>query len=96
MRKYNEQTLKSVIDEFLERGSIKEPYMQSAIERAWKKMMGPVIGKYTEEVKFSKGKLTIKIISASLRQELWTSREKLQTQLNEMIGSELIRKIVIR
>jgi hypothetical protein len=96
MRKHNEQTLKSAINEFLGTGPIKKPYIQSTIKRAWKKMMGPVIDNYTDGIFYSDGKLTIKISSASLRQDLWTNREKIKTQLNEILESELIEKISIR
>jgi len=80
----------------LEQYRLKGKLNQSRIRNQWERMMGPSIASYTRDIKLYRGKLFITIESAALRQELSYGKEKIKRNLNEELGEEAIREVVIR
>ncbi len=80
----------------LEQYRLKGKLNQSRIRNQWERMMGPSIAGYTRDIKLYRGKLFITIESAALRQELSYGKEKIKRNLNEELGEEAIKEVVIR
>jgi len=57
--------------------------------------MGPVIAGYTTRISFAEGILTVYVSSAPLRKELMMGKDKLIKNLNEAIGTPVIREVQI-
>jgi hypothetical protein len=66
-----------------------------SIQKIWPTLMGKTIAGYTAKISFSKGNLSIYIQSASLKNELSMGKEKIQNLINQKLGSELIKKVII-
>jgi len=96
MRKANEQSLKEVLQELVETYRLKSRLTQTRIERIWRRLMGPTIAGYTKSIRVRKNTLYLTIESASLRQELSYGKDKICKVLNEELGEEVIREVVIR
>jgi len=92
----NEMSLKEALKAMLEQYRLKGKLNQSRIRNQWERMMGPSIASYTRDIKLYRGKLFITIESAALRQELSYGKEKIKRNLNEELGEEAIREVVIR
>ncbi len=93
MRKKNDQSLGEVIQEFLNKHNLQDGVMEIKILDYYNKLMGPAIINRTEYVNFRNGNLNIKIKSASLRQELTHSKDKIKNMLNKALEAEIIKNV---
>jgi 2-phosphoglycerate kinase len=66
------------------------------IEQTYKELMGKMIVSKTETIWFSKGVLHLRLTSAALKQELSMNKSKIAELINEKLGKELIREVVIK
>lgn len=96
MRSSNQETLKQVLKQWMSTSTIKPKLNQVKIQQYWEKLMGPTITSYTKEIFLNKQKLYIYLESAALRQELSYGRDKIKKVLNEELGEEYIREVIIR
>ena len=96
MRKTNEQTLKEALKQMVDTYRLRSRLNQTKIEKAWTRMMGPSIDNYTRDIKIRNHKLYVSIDSAPLRQELAMGRDKIRKMMNEELGEEYLKDVVIR
>ena len=95
MRKSNEQSLKEVIDDLLDAYKLRGKFNQKKIIHSWERVMGKTIANRTEAVFFKDDKLIIKLNSSVLREELSFSKNKIIQLLNEDIGEEVVKEVVL-
>ncbi len=65
------------------------------VERVYRQLAGDLIFKLTKSIKFKKGTLRLKYMVAALRQEMTFRRESLRAKMNEELGGEVVKQIVI-
>ena len=65
------------------------------VERVYKQLAGDLITRLTQRITFNKGTLRLKYAAAALRQEMTLRRESLRQKMNEELGGEVIKKIMI-
>ena len=65
------------------------------VQEAWVKTMGENIQKYTYNVKFKKGILYIKLKSSVLKEELIFEKNKVINLINQELGKEYVKKLVL-
>ena len=65
------------------------------VERIYRHLSGDFIGRLTQRISFKKGVLRLKYMSAALRHEMTMRRESLQEKINEELGADVVKKIVI-
>ena len=63
------------------------------IQEAWKIVMGKNIEKYTSNVSYRKGVLSVKLKSSVLKEELFFEKEKVIKLLNKNLGKSYIQEI---
>ncbi len=80
----------------LEVYKLKGKLNQSRVKGLWQNLMGPAIAGHTTEIKVFRSKLYVSIDSAPLRQELYIGRKKILKMLNEELGEEFLKDVVIR
>lgn len=84
------------IKQFLNQSRLKG-YMQAfEIEKLWEQIMGKTISKYTEKIQIHGDKLYIITYVAPLRQELTYQKEIIRKRVNEALGEDLIKEVVIQ
>jgi predicted nucleic acid-binding Zn ribbon protein len=96
MRNNRFSTLKDVLDDMIQEMRIGTKLHEMHIRKYWNREMGPYITKNTKSLYYKDGVLYVYVTSAALRQELFMAREKIGKLLNEKIGKDLIREVVIR
>ena len=96
MRRQNDQTLGEILKEWLEKSPIRSKIFQARITEIWKAEMGPTINQYTTELKVIRKTVYLTISSASLRQELAFSREKIRDMLNEKLGERYVEEVIVK
>ena len=65
-------------------------------ELAWKEVMGEAVARKTRYLKVRSGVMTIELDSAPMKEEFLMARTRIQTMINEHLGAETIREVVIR
>lgn len=96
MARHNDKKINDVLTEFIASSDrISNGYHASIIDKIWKDEMGPVIAGYTKRISFTEGILTVCVSSAPLRKELMMGKDKLIKNLNEAIGTPVIREVQI-
>lgn len=97
MKRNNEHLkLSEVLKEFVDENSLQEGLDKVDVKDAWLNLMGNGVNHYTTNVQLKKDILYVDLSSSVLREELSYGKEKIITMLNEHLGKELIKKIVLR
>ncbi len=96
MRKANEVSLKEALTAMVDSLNMKQGLYQNRINHIWKEKMGTTFAQHTREIKLYRRKLFLSIDSASLKQALSYSKEKIMEMLNAELGEPYIVDVVIR
>lgn len=95
MKKSNDEPLADVLKQMIHVFRLKPNLYKAKIETLWEQKMGKTIASYTREIRLHNNVLYVTIESAALRSELHYGREKILTMLNEEIGEDFIKEVVI-
>jgi len=90
----NEEKLSDTLGGLLNQGRLKPKLQELSINKVWKDVMGEMVDRYS--LKVSNNKLIIVITSGPLKHELAYSKDKLIEKINEAMGDDYIREIIIR
>ena len=92
----NYKPLKAAIDKLLEVYKIDKKFHEIEVKKAYKSLMGNMISAKTEDLWLKKGVLHIRLNSSVLRQELSMNKTKIADMINDKIGEQLIKDVVIK
>ncbi|PVW13517.1 DUF721 domain-containing protein [Marixanthomonas spongiae] len=95
-RNREESTLRDVIKDFIEANRLQQGLDRVSVKEAWHNVMGNAISKYTTTLKLEREVLYVQLSSSVLREELSYGKEKIIKLVNEELGKELIKKLVLR
>lgn len=84
------------IQEFLNKSRIRSSIQALQIEDVWENIMGKTIARYTEEIKIVNHTLFITTHVAPLKQELYFQRLKIIQRVNEALGEQVIKELVVQ
>lgn len=96
MKKKNDLSLQEAMQDMLQEFRLKPRYDETRVKMLWEKLMGKTIATYTSAVSVRKNVLYLTILSAPLKHELSYAKEKIKNLLNEEMGEEYIKEVVIR
>jgi hypothetical protein len=92
----NNQTIGSYIQQFLtQKGKISLFLEQQAVE-LWAETVGSFVSKQTTNVNVYRGILYATIPNAALRFEIMSSRNQIIAKINEKLGGEVIKGIIVK
>jgi len=89
-------SLGDVLKEFIRANRLQTGLDKVTVQEAWHLVMGEAISKYTTSVKLDRETLHVNLSSSVLREELSYGKEKIIKMVNEELGRDLIKKIVLR
>ncbi|MEA1785084.1 DUF721 domain-containing protein [Arenibacter sp. GZD96] len=95
-RKNSDLSLNDVLKEFIHEHNLEKGMDKVHAREAWKKLMGNGVNTYTTEIDLQNDVLFVSLSSSVLREELSYGRSKIIAMLNEELGKELIKKLVLR
>ncbi len=70
-------------------------FLEARVEEAWR-ALDPTIDAQTTRATFAGGKLNVWIASPALRHELFMRRTELVRQVNETLGTEVVKAIYVK
>jgi len=92
----NEGSIGDVLKEFIEKNKLQTGMDKISVEEAWKSLMGNGVNSYTKEVVLKGTTLYVSLTSAVLREELSYGKQKIIKMINEEIGKEVIKDVILR
>ena len=98
MTKRNNENLNmaDALKEFVETNRLEKGLDAVNVQDAWKNMMGNGVNNYTTAVLLKGDTLYVQLSSSVLREELSYGTQKIISMLNESMGKDLIKKLVLR
>lgn len=88
-------SLGDAIKLFLDQSRLKGPVQALKIEEVWEQIMGKTIARYTEKIQLHGSKLYITTYVAPLKQELAYQKELIIQRVNEVLGENIIKEVII-
>ncbi|MCZ8197221.1 MAG: DUF721 domain-containing protein [Flavobacterium sp.] len=92
----NEGSISDVLKQFIEVNKLESGMDKIDVEQAWKNLMGNGVNTYTKEVVLKGTILYVSLTSAVLREELSYGKDKIIKMINEEMGKEVVKSIVLR
>ena len=89
-------SISEALQEFVEDNKLQKGLDKVNVREVWNSQMGPAIKKYTTAIKLERETLYVQLSSSVLREELSYGKEKIIKMLNEELGRELVKKLVLR
>lgn len=98
MAKRNKDNLSisDILKEFVDTNKLQPGLDKVNVKDAWAQMMGNGVNNYTTAIQLERDTLFVQLSSSVLREELSYGKEKIIKMLNESIGKEVIKKLVLR
>lgn len=91
-----EQTMKDALKKFVEANKLERGLNKVNIEEVWYSELGPAVKNYTTAIKLQRDTLYVQLSNSVLREELSYGKTKIIQILNEAMGKEIVKKLVLR
>jgi hypothetical protein len=91
----NESPISEILKAFIENNKLQSGMDKIDVEKAWKELMGNGVNTYTKEIILKGTSLYVTLSSSVLREELSHGKQKIIEMLNQELGKEIIKKLVL-
>jgi len=95
MRSNEEQKFGELLKGVYKKMKITDSVEQHRVKEAWEKRFGLTFASYVTKFVYKNNIITIGISSDVLRHELFLDRSKIVKQINEEIGYQMIKKVIL-
>jgi hypothetical protein len=92
----SEISLQKALQQFLQKSRLKEGIRSLQIEEIWEEVMGKTIARYTDKIQVVQHTLFIHTSVAPLRNELVYQKNAIRDRVNEALGEQVIREVVVQ
>ncbi|GAA3624633.1 DUF721 domain-containing protein [Flavivirga jejuensis] len=89
-------SIQDALKEFVETNKLEKGLDKVNVADAWASLMGNGVNNYTASVNLERQTLYVQLTSSVLREELSYGKQKIINMLNEELGKEIIKKLVLR
>lgn len=93
MFKRDVQDIRDLIMRNLRIQGLETPLLQKRLIEAWPEVAGPVIARYTRDVRIQNQTLYVSLTSPALRAELSMQRQTYVKKLNDYVNAQIISDI---
>lgn len=96
-KRHNEnQPIQDILKEFVKTNKLENGLNKVNVREAWTNLMGNGVNNYTTTIELKQDTLYVQLSSSVLREELSYGTEKIISMLNESLGKQLVKKLVLR
>ena len=95
-RNNNVQPLENILKDIMGRSNMSKGIYRSRIPAAWETVMGPPVARVTRHVYFRDGVVYVSLYSSVIRNELMMQKDKIIQNLNNHIGAEIVKELILR
>ncbi len=87
--------ISDALGEFVEKNKLQKGIDKINVEDAWY-ALNPAFKTYTTSIRLQRDTLLVNLSSSVFREELSYGKEKIRARLNEELGREIVKKLVLR
>lgn len=95
-RNKDQLSITDILQQFVDTNKLQPGLDKVNVQDAWAQMMGNGVNNYTTAIQLERDTLYVQLSSSVLREELSYGKEKIITMLNESLGKDIIKKLVLR
>ncbi|MFL9843666.1 DUF721 domain-containing protein [Flavobacterium rhizosphaerae] len=96
-KRFNENNaIGDVLKQFIQSNNLQKGMDRISVRDAWKNLMGNGVNSYTKEIMLKGTTLYVELTSAVLREELSYGKQKIIQMINEELGREVVKEVVLR
>ncbi len=95
-RKNDNLNMEEALQEFIKANKLEKGMDRVNVKEAWVSLMGNGVNNYTTAVELRNDTLFVSLSSSVLREELSHGKSRIIVMLNEELGKELVKKLVLR
>jgi len=88
--------MSDALKEFIKENRLQKGMDKVEAREAWTNLMGNGVNNYTTAIELRGDTLFVSLSSSVLREELSLGKSKIITMLNEELGKNLVKKLVLR
>jgi len=88
--------LSEALQDFITTNKLQKGIDKVDAREAWANLMGNGVNNYTTAIELREGTLFVSLSSSVLRQELSLGKSKIVSMLNEELGKEVVKKLILR
>lgn len=92
---YDVKPLGDLVKEFYELHKGSDYLDEVKVINSWKQVVGPFIATHTIDLSIKDGRLFVRVDSDALRNELSYSKSLLLKNLNDLVGKDVVKEIVL-
>ena len=90
------KTVGAAIKEWLRAQGLEDKVQEHSVPGYWPEVVGEAVARHAKVERIENGRLFVSVESASWRTEIMLRREDILARLNERLGAEIIKEIVVR
>ncbi len=96
-KRHNEHiSIKDALKEFVETNKLDKGLDKVNVADAWANLMGNGVNNYTTAITLERDTLYVQLSSSVLREELSYGKQKIITMINEELGKDIVKKLILR
>lgn len=95
-RENDNLNMKEALSAFIQKNKLQTGIDKVDARAAWALLMGNGVNNYTTDIELKNDVLYVALSSSVLREELSLGKSKIIQMLNEELGKDLVRKLVLR
>ena len=95
-RNNDNQTIQDVLKEFVDNNNLQSGLDKVNVRESWANLMGNGVNNYTTAIELKHNILYVQLSSSVLREDLSYGNEKIIKMLNEAIGKDVVKQLVLR
>lgn len=92
----NDSPIGDILKEIIQANKLEKGLNQISVADAWKNLMGNGVNNYTKDVILKGSTLYVELTSSVLREELTYGKSKIIAMINEELGSDIVKEVVLR
>lgn len=92
----NESSISDILKEIIEANKLDKGLNQISVADAWKNLMGNGVNNYTRNILLKGSTLYVELTSSVLREELSYGKDKIIKMINEELGREVVKDVVLK
>ncbi len=88
--------LHDILEEYLQKHPNQEKVKRGKVLSVWKEVVGPQIANVSQNVHFERDQLVVEVPHSAWRHELHMNRDSIVRKLNQRVGSEVVKALLVR
>jgi hypothetical protein len=90
------ENISDILGQFIKENHLEKGIDNVRVNEVWEQVMGKGIVNYTQSVQLRNHNLYVSLSSAVVREELSYGKSKIIEMLNEALGKDIIKKVILK